>query len=202
MPRSKQRNTSINRLAREVTAHFDASTQAVAARVDSLVEFFNAWNRATGGAPPTLGGGRNLHLLKMTQGVYQRVMTELGERRPEAAGVLLGPTDNEPLVTHFVLDSSGVGTYASFSLDAQFLNRVLAQYRGCGLTCVGIAHSHPTGVTSPSMGDRQYLAEMFRQTGTEQPFLFPVFCDNQLHPYLALPSSRIPEIVPATLVLV
>lgn len=201
MPR-KQRNTSVNRLSREVAAHVDAATELIATRVDRVWEFLSTRGDEPQAGATLLTGGRNLHFLKMTQGAYQRVMTELGERRPEAAGVLLGPTDNEPLVTHFVLDSSGVGTYASFSLDAQFLNRVLAQYRGCGLTCVGIAHSHPTGVTSPSMGDRQYLAELFRQTGTEHPFLFPVFCDHQLHPYLALPGSRIPEIVPAALVLV
>lgn len=202
MPRRKQPSASIQRLTQQVTAHVDAATESITDRVESMCEFLSAWRAETQVAVPALTGGRNLHFLKMTQGAYRRVVDELGQRRPEAAGVLLGPADNEPLVTHFVLDSSGNGTYASFTLDARFLNQVLAQYRGCGMTCVGIAHSHPTGITAPSMGDRQYLAELFRQTGTEQPFLFPVFCDGQLHPYLALPGERLPEMVPAALVLV
>lgn len=151
---------------------------------------------------PDLSGGRSLSLMMMTQGAYRRIVSELDSLPPEAAGVLLGPADNEPLVTHFVLDTEGVATTISFAIDAEFLNRVLAQYRACHLTCVGIAHSHPIGVAAPSIGDREYLAELFRVTGTQQPFLFPVYCDGQLHPYLALPGQPLPTIVPAALVLV
>lgn len=145
-----------------------------------------------------------LPLLPMTQAVYRTVMAELGSRPPEAAGILLGPDDAEPLVTHFVLDTVGVGTSVSFSLDAANLNEVLAHYRQCGLTCVGIAHSHPTGIHAPSHGDLMYVERVFGRGRNQdaQQFLFPIFSDDRLHPYILTRTDGLPRALPAALMLV
>lgn len=140
----------------------------------------------------------------MTHGVYEHVLRELGSRRPEAAGLLLGPRQDEPLATHFVLDTSGLATPMSFTLDAEFLNEVLERFRQCDMTCVGIVHSHPGGFNTPSHGDREYLLNLFGRSANQglEVLLFPIFAGGRLHPYLVRPGCGLPEVEPAVLVLV
>lgn len=148
--------------------------------------------------------GRTLPFLKMTQGAYQKTIVELGARPPEAAGILFGPKDEEPLATHFVLDTEGSATSVSFTLNADFLNAILHRYKLCDLACVGIAHSHPSGFDVPSHGDLEYLATMFRRPANNAAglFLFPIFSGGKLRPYLISPTSQLPRVMPAVLVLV
>ena len=149
-------------------------------------------------------GARSLPPLRMTQGVYLRILAQLGSRAPEAAGVLLGPSYDEPLATHFVLDAEGQATNVSFTLAAEFLNPVLQQYRQCDLACVGLAHSHPTGFDHPSHGDLEYLQTLFRRPANHGAgiFLFPIFSGGKLHPYIVRPTADLPEVMRAALVLV
>ncbi|MGD9644340.1 MAG: Mov34/MPN/PAD-1 family protein [Pirellulales bacterium] len=142
--------------------------------------------------------------MKMSQGVYLKVLAELGSRPPEAAGVLMGPAYDEPLATHFVLDAAGQGTSVSFTLAAEFLNPVLRQYRLCDLVCVGLAHSHPTGIDQPSQGDLEYLQTLFRRPANHAAgiLLFPIFSGGKLYPYIVRPTADLPEVMPAVLVLV
>lgn len=145
-----------------------------------------------------------LPLLKMTQGAYHQMMAALAERPPEAAGILLGPKDDEPLATHFVLDASGVATTVSFQLDVEHLNEILCQCRQFDLTCVGIVHSHPTGICGPSHGDLIYVERVLghEANGNAGVFLFPIFCDGRLHPYILCRTDSLPQVAPAALVLI
>jgi proteasome lid subunit RPN8/RPN11 len=137
----------------------------------------------------------------MTQSVYRRVMQRLGDLQPEAAGVLLGPQDDEPLATHFALDELGTSTAASFTLGTEFLNGVLQQHRVCDLTCVGIVHSHPAGCTTPSCGDLAYLRRLFDAAELNQ-FLFPIYCAGRLYPFLVWRDEDELSLTPASLLLV
>ncbi len=145
-----------------------------------------------------------LPLLKMTQGVYRQMVTELAARPPEAAGILLGPQEDEPFATHFVLDTRGTSTRVSFRLDVEHLNEVLTQFRQCDLTCVGIVHSHPTGMYAPSHGDLEYVKRVLGHEANCETsiFLFPIFCDGRLHPYVLCRTESLPRVAPAALVLV
>ncbi|MGD9648114.1 MAG: Mov34/MPN/PAD-1 family protein [Pirellulales bacterium] len=149
-------------------------------------------------------GGQPLPFLKMTQGVHQKILAQLGSRPPEAAGVLLGPSYDEPLATHFVLDAEGQATSVSFTLAAGFLNPLLQQYRQYDLACVGLAHSHPSGFDHPSHGDLEYLQILFRRPANHAAgiFLFPIFSGGKLHPFIVRPTADLPEVTPAALVLV
>ncbi len=151
-----------------------------------------------------LSGARPSPFMKMTWGVHQKILAELGSRPPEAAGVLLGPTYDEPLATHFVLDAEGEATSVTFTLAAGFLNPVLRQHRLCDLACVGLAHSHPTGFDHPSHGDLEYLQTLFCRPANHAAgiFLFPIFSGGKLHPYIIRPTADLPEVMPAVLVLV
>jgi proteasome lid subunit RPN8/RPN11 len=158
-----------------------------------------AWPRSKGrffpARPPSM---------LLTQSVFANVVGSLGTRQPEAAGILLGPQDDEPLATHFVLDESGIATSASFTLDVETLNSVVRHYRQCELTCVGIVHSHPRGMTVPSAGDLEYLEQLFHCQANSQlnQFLFPIFCDGRFHPFMVWRRDERLVVTPASLVLV
>lgn len=119
---------------------------------------------------------------------------------PEAAGILLGPVDDEPLVTRFIPDHIGRGSAAAFELHAPFLNHILQQLKPQGLTGKGLIHSHPTGVPNPSSGDLEYFRRLFARPGNAQAthMFVPIVCDGQLHPYVFTGE----DVVAATLVVV
>jgi proteasome lid subunit RPN8/RPN11 len=111
-------------------------------------------------------GGMDLHpelwVMKIAQSAYREMLDYLLARKPEAAGILLGPILDDPLVTHFVPDSKGAGTAASFRINAASLNRVLRRVKPAGLNGKGLVHSHPVGIPQPSHGDLIYLHDLFR----------------------------------------
>lgn len=124
--------------------------------------------------------------IRMTESVRRTLFQELGSRRPEQGGILLGPADEETLVTHFVFDDIGRRTAVSYTPDAAFLNRTIRQFRKCGLTCVGICHSHPRRTRRLSTGDLEWARVSFanpRNKDNAQIFM-PIFCDGVLYPYV------------------
>ncbi len=145
-----------------------------------------------------------LPMMAITQAVYAQATADLGSCDPEAAGILLGPQNAEPLATHWVLDQSGSSTGVSFTLDVESLNRELRHYRQCDLACVGIIHSHPRGITTPSLGDLDYLEELFFRPANEEldRLLFPIFCDGRLYPYIVWRRENRLDLTPAALLLV
>lgn len=127
-----------------------------------------------------------LWVMKITQSAYREMLDYLLARKPEAAGILLGPVLDDPLVTHFVPDSQGAGTPASFRINATGLNRTLGRVKPAGLNCKGLVHSHPAGIPQPSQGDLIYLEDLFRlpkNVAAQQCFM-PIVCDRRVYPYV------------------
>jgi proteasome lid subunit RPN8/RPN11 len=127
-----------------------------------------------------------LWAMKITQSALHDMREYLLPRKPEAAGMLLGPTKDDLLVTHFVPDAEGNGTGASFEINATSLNDVLRVAKAAGLDCKGLAHSHPAGIVQPSCGDVRYLERLFRlpaNSETQQCFM-PIVCDRRVYPYV------------------
>lgn len=125
-------------------------------------------------------------VLKITQSAYRECMHELTSRRPESGGMLLGPTEDDDLVTVYIHDENGKATAASFTIDEVRLNFILSQFRDRGLNCKGLIHSHPAGVTSPSAGDLEYVRKVFANGNNESAgqFFLPIVCDDRMSPYL------------------
>ena len=125
-------------------------------------------------------------VLKMTQSAFCECMQELTSRRPEAGGMLLGPKDDDDLVTVYIHDETGKATTASFTSDEVRLNVILLQYRERGLNCKGLIHSHPAGVISPSGGDLAYVRKVFANDHNEAAgqFFLPIICADRMYPYL------------------
>lgn len=124
--------------------------------------------------------------IRMTESVRRVVFDELGSRHPEQGGILLGPADEETLATHFVFDHIGHRTSVSYTPDADFLNRTIRQFKKCGMTCIGICHSHPRRTKRLSTGDLQWARVSFanpRNKENAQIFM-PIFCGGVLYPYI------------------
>lgn len=138
--------------------------------------------------------------LHIVQRAFVDAMNYFCGQPPEAAGILLGPVDDEPLVTRFIPDHIGRGSAVAFELHAPFLNHILQQLKPQGLTGKGLIHSHPTGVKCPSSGDLEYFRRLFARPGNAQAthLFVPIVCDGRLHPYAFTGES----VVPATLVVV
>ena len=128
----------------------------------------------------------SLWVMKITQSAYRDMLDYLRSREPEAAGLLLGPVDDDLLVTHFQPDEDGHGTSASFHINAPGLNRTLNRVKPAGMNGKGLAHSHPRGVIQPSYGDLMYLQKLFglpANAAADQCFM-PIVCDRRVYPYV------------------
>ena len=139
-------------------------------------------------------------LMKCVQSAHREMTAYLSSRVPEAAGLLLGPSKEPGLVTHFYPDEQGESTPVSFQLDIKRMNRRLKLAKAAELSCFGIVHSHPINVTQPSSGDLAYLQQLFAlpKNDATHPFFVPIFCGQTLHPYVYLGG----EIHPALLMLI
>ena len=144
-------------------------------------------------------------ILKMTQSVYREILDDLTEKTfsKEKAGMLLGPSAEDDLVTHYIPDKTGRATYSSFTLDAESLNRRLLNYQNVGMDCKGIVHVHPPGILRPSFGDLQYVAKLFANPKNEQTtqVMLPIACNGRLYPYL-IDADDPQEILVPNLILV
>lgn len=144
-------------------------------------------------------------LVKLTQTGYLDMLGDLGQQpfTHEKAGLLLGPVEEDDLVTHYEPDTNGEGTPGSFTLDAAGLNETLARYKNAGLNCKGVVHVHPPGVLRPSFGDLIYVGRLFAnpKNAKATQIILPIVCNGRLYPYVI--DSRSPrEVLVSTLVLV
>lgn len=124
--------------------------------------------------------------MKITQSAHREMLDYLLSRRPEAAGILLGPVQDDLLVTHFLPDEEGTGTSVSFHINAPGINRILKRVRPAGLNGKGLAHTHPPGIPQPSYGDLTYLRQLFGLPGNAaaQQCFMPIVCDRRVYPYV------------------
>jgi proteasome lid subunit RPN8/RPN11 len=136
-------------------------------------------------------------VMKITQDAYREALEHLTSAEPELAGLFLGPTADDALVTHFIPDDSGESSPAAFRLGIENLNRHLKTARASRLNCKGIIHSHPSGLTHPSAGDLEYLQGLFAlpaNAGAAQ-FFVPIVADGRFHPYVYAGGSIWPTTI-------
>ncbi len=127
-----------------------------------------------------------LWVMKITQPALRQMMEYLLSREPETAGLLLGPADDDLLITHFMADRTGRGTSGSFELGTDELNDVLKRMKPAGINCKGISHSHPAGIPSPSHGDLIYLRRVFGlpKNADAAQFYMPIVSGGRLYSYV------------------
>lgn len=121
-----------------------------------------------------------LRTLEMTRPVYDAIRREVGTRRAESGGILLGRR-SDFAVTEFVFDPHGSTTGAGYDPDTDYLNRRIKElWESRGLELLGFVHSHPPGVTRLSgdwghnTGDLGYIQAIFDAIPALEYFLAPL----------------------------
>lgn len=123
--------------------------------------------------------------LLMAQTTYLQIMHHLTTVPPEAGGPVFSMMDHAAIIAYHA-DDSAKTTSVSYTLVCTRLAEPLRVRRLAGLTCVGVAHSHPPGYASPSFGDMQYVQKVFvnpKNVALTQ-FCLPIVCDGVLWPYV------------------
>lgn len=123
--------------------------------------------------------------LKLTPSVFDAILDQLVWKGREQGGLLVGPA-GEPLVTHFLKDEEAVATADSFEVDAVRMNARLRPFLELEMNCKGLVHSHPSGVTAPSIGDQRYVRRSLGnpRNNKADEFFLPIVCDGRLYPWI------------------
>jgi ThiF family len=139
--------------------------------------------------------------LQITRAVIDEIESSVGSRRAESGG-MLGGSRLKGVVDQFVFDKSAGTTGATYSPNADALNRLLREkWNPAGINMLGFVHSHPVGFTRPSAPDVYYAQQFFQAIPELDCFFMPIvqtFPDIgvfELHPWAVVRTANGPELV-------
>ena len=114
----------------------------------------------------------------ITRQIKETVPLMFSPAPPEQGGIL-GMKDG--VISAFVLDNSEQKTEsAEYSPNTQFLNRQIEKWADEGIEFCGILHSHPSGQTTLSGSDMEYIKELYHVNLWLEKTYFPLIihgCD-------------------------
>jgi len=134
---------------------------------------------------------------------FEQMKNTIGSKPAETGGALFGePADLRsaiPYIKDFVFDAAATSTWASYTINTEFLNPVIHEkWDNHGLEIHGLVHSHPKGCKRLSMPDMEYFRNM--HTYMDRPFLItPIILTQpdggfELFCYLVGPDPQMPAI--------
>lgn len=96
---------------------------------------------------------------------------------PPEQGGILGMKNG--VISAFVLDNSEQKTEsAEYSPNTQFLNRQIEKWADEGIEFCGILHSYPSGQTTLSGSDMEYIKELYHVNLWLEKTYFPLIIDG------------------------
>lgn len=112
----------------------------------------------------------------ITRQIKETVPLMFSPAPPEQGGIL-GMKDG--VISAFVLDNSEQKTEsAEYSPNTQFLNRQIEKWADEGIEFCGILHSHPSGQTTLSGSDMEYIKELYHVNPWLEKTYFPLIIDG------------------------
>ncbi len=112
----------------------------------------------------------------ITRQIKETVPLMFSPAPPEQGGIL-GMKDG--VISAFVLDNSEQKTEsAEYSPNTQFLNRQIEKWADEGIEFCGILHSHPSGQTTLSGSDMEYIKELYHVNLWLEKTYFPLIIDG------------------------
>lgn len=143
--------------------------------------------RSTQGSAPTELG--------ITVDVLARIRSSIGSRPAESGGVL-GIAGDGDIVGHFHFDAFSENTPGSYSPNSDELNHLFrTHWNPAGVRLVGIVHSHPSWIPSPTRGDEMYAKRILDAIPDMGhlflPIVIPAVGQNEfrLLPFIAVRSG-------------
>ncbi len=95
-------------------------------------------------------------VLTLDRTAFLNMVATIGTRKAESGGAF-GGAEGSNEVTHYTFDQSSRTTYATYTPDHEFLNRLFdEQWNPQGVRLKGFVHSHPGRNGRPSPGDEVY----------------------------------------------
>lgn len=124
----------------------------------------------------------------MTSKVYSEICRTIGTRKPEQGGIL-GSSDGKH-IDHYYFDKTADCSAASYTMNTTVLNEIIHEWNDNGVQLIGIIHSHPRGITSPSAGDKETAKHIIETVNVEGKFFTPIVQvsnklngDIEIYPY-------------------
>lgn len=103
--------------------------------------------------------------------VFKQVLDILGRRKPELGG-MLGFSEEQDLITHFVFDRHARVTGAEYTPDTKFLDTVInGRWQKKNISLAGFVHSHPGHFNRLSEADIEYAARICGNFDLEYLFM-------------------------------
>lgn len=100
----------------------------------------------------------------MAVAAYVTLLCEIGCRRPETGGILLGPVGAQDVVTEFHFDAGGSRSATTYSPDHVTLNhKMRTEWLPARKDLKGFAHSHPGQLDELSPGDLIYIRRLLQK---------------------------------------
>lgn len=120
--------------------------------------------------------GEEQSFMIITRQIKETVPLMFSPAPPEQGGIL-GMKDG--VISAFVLDNSEQKTEsAEYSPNTQFLNRQIEKWADEGIEFCGILHSHPSGQTTLSGSDMEYIKELYHVNPWLEKTYFPLIIDG------------------------
>jgi len=113
-------------------------------------------------------------MLKMSTGVYKKIIDSLTGASPESGGVLGAKKDG--VVVEYYFDKTGKSSDKGYAPDVLAINKILSEdWMPRGIYMTGIIHSHNADNTCPSCSDIGYGARILASLDTVNEFYIPIF---------------------------
>lgn len=116
--------------------------------------------------------------IKITEGVYDQIMSVLGHKKPELGG-MLGYTENQDLIDTYIFDSGARVNSVEYSPNIDYLNGILEKdWEEKRIHFGGFVHSHPGDFNRLSYADVEYsqrIMEAFDMTYMFMPIVTSSF---------------------------
>lgn len=120
--------------------------------------------------------GEEQSFMIITRQIKETVPLMFSPAPPEQGGIL-GMKNG--VISAFVLDNSEQKTEsAEYSPNTQFLNRQIEKWADEGIEFCGILHSHPSGQTTLSGSDMEYIKELYHVNLWLEKTYFPLIIDG------------------------
>ena len=108
----------------------------------------------------------------ITPQVYEEIRQTIGRKRPEQGGIL-GSSDGKH-IDHYYHDKTAACSGGTYTMNAAALNRVIHEWNDNDVQLIGVIHSHPQGLTSPSAGDMETARQIIETVDVKGIFFTPI----------------------------
>lgn len=110
-------------------------------------------------------------MIYMEKRVMNKIMNILGKRKPELGG-MLGFSEEQDLVTHFVFDKYAKVNRVEYNPNTKFLDTVLnGRWNKESICLAGFVHSHPGNFNQLSGADVEYATRICKEFDMEYLFM-------------------------------